>query len=348
MDRLSPQQLKIRVMKTVLIAGGAGYVGSALVPALLEQGWNVRVLDLYLFGRDILPIHKNLVQIKGDIRNPKAVDVVLHGVDAVIHLACISNDPSFELDPALGKSINYDSFLPFVQAVRRARVRRFIYASSSSVYGVKSEPKVTEDLLLEPLTDYSKYKALCEGILLKEASTDFVPVILRPATVCGYAPRLRLDVVVNSMTNAAITNRKIIVHGGNQKRPNIHIADMIEAYCRVLEAPDSLVANKIFNVGGENMTLNEIAECVRRVIGSDVLIERQASNDPRSYHISSENIRSRLGWMPKKSIASAVSSLQKAFTAGKVPKSLDARYINIKILQARPISLGTMEEIEKL
>lgn len=324
-------------------------MGSALVPALLLKGWNVRVLDLYLFGRDVLAPHQNLVQIKGDIRNPKAVEMAISDADAVIHLACISNDPSFELDPALGKSINYDAFLPFVLAAKRERVRRFIYASSSSVYGVKSEPNVTEELTLEPLTDYSKYKTLCESILLKEASSDFVPVILRPATVCGYAPRLRLDVVVNIMTNAALTNRKIVVYGGNQKRPNIHINDMVEAYCRVLEAPEELVANQIFNVGGENMTLNEIAECVRSVIGNDVLIEQQASNDPRSYHISSEKIRARLGWAPERSIASAVSSLADAFASGKVPNSsTDVRYINIKTLQARPLSLEVIRDIEKL
>lgn len=336
-------------MKTVLVAGGAGYVGSALVPALLLKGWNVRVLDLYLFGRNVLAPHQNLVQIKGDIRNPQAREMAIAGADAVIHLACISNDPSFELDPALGKSINYDAFLPFVLTAKRAKVRRFIYASSSSVYGVKLEPNVTEDLTLEPLTDYSKYKALCESILLKEASPDFVPVILRPATVCGYAPRLRLDVVVNIMTNAAITNRKIVVYGGGQKRPNIHINDMVEAYCRLLEASDELVANQIFNVGGENMTLSGIAECVRSVIGSDVSIEQQASNDPRSYHISSAKIRAGLGWAPERSISSAVSSLAEAFASGLVPNSsTDARYINIKTLQAHPLSLEVLRDIEKL
>ena len=187
-------------LHTVLVTGGAGYVGSVLVPKLLYKGYRVKVLDLYIYGDHVLDIAKdnpNLEQIKGDIRNRELLKQVVPGCDAVIHLACISNDPSFDLDPALGRSINYDAFFDLVDVSKRNGIRRFIYASSSSVYGVKEEENVTEDLPLQPLTDYSKYKALCEEVLLREREPGFVTLILRPATVCGYSPRLRLDFTVH-------------------------------------------------------------------------------------------------------------------------------------------------------
>jgi nucleoside-diphosphate-sugar epimerase len=227
------------------------------VPKLLAQGHNVTVLDLYIYGEDIFTAYREnqrLREVKGDIRDPATVKSALQGVDAVIHLACISNDPSFELNPDLGKSINYDSFLPLVRASKEAGVKRFIYASSSSVYGVKDEPEVTEELSLEPLTDYSKFKAMCEDVLEAEREPDFVTLTLRPSTVCGYAPRQRLDVVVNILSNFAYHTGKIRVFGGTQKRPNIHIEDMTDLYCYVLQQPDSAINGKIFNAGYENHT----------------------------------------------------------------------------------------------
>ena len=206
-------------IEQVLVTGGAGYVGSALVPRLLAEGFRVKVLDLYLFGDHVLDAVKDdagLTQIRGDLRDPRAVASAVAGCDAVVHLACISNDPSFELNPALGKSINYDAFLPLVRAAKAAGVRRFIYASSSSVYGIKEVENVTEELPREPLTDYSKYKAMCEDVLLAERGPGFVALVLRPATVCGYSPRLRLDLTVNILTNHAVTNRRIRVFGGRR------------------------------------------------------------------------------------------------------------------------------------
>src|SRR6266705_638355 len=203
--------------RRVLVTGGAGDVGSRLVPKLLDAGYEVTVLDLYIFGDDIfeqLRGNAKLREFKGDLRNPAQVAHALDGCDAVIHLACISNDPSFDLDPALGRSINFDCFRPLVRASKAAGVRRFIYASSSSVYGIKNDTEVTEDLALEPLTDYSKYKAMCEEVLEAEREPGFVAVTLRPATVCGYAPRLRLDLTVNILTNHAINNGRIKVFGG--------------------------------------------------------------------------------------------------------------------------------------
>src|SRR5689334_17085763 len=220
-------------IKQVLVTGGAGYVGAVLVPKLLSAGYHVKVLDLYLYGKDVLAAvkgHPHLEEIEGDIRDRHLLEKVIPGCDAVIHLACISNDPSFELDPGLGKTINYDAFFDLVDVSVASGVRRFVYASSSSVYGIKDEPNVTEDLPLLPLTDYSKYKALCEQVLLERRRPGFTTLILRPATVCGYSPRLRLDLSVNILTNHAYHNRRITVFGGSQLRPNLHIEDMTDLY----------------------------------------------------------------------------------------------------------------------
>jgi nucleoside-diphosphate-sugar epimerase len=329
-------------LQQVLVTGGAGYVGSVLVPKLLVEGYRVRVLDLYLYGDDVLDAVKdnpNLEQIKGDLRDRELLERALSGTDAVIHLACISNDPSFELDPLLGKSINYDAFVDLVEVSKRHGVKRFIYASSSSVYGVKEEENVTEDLALEPLTDYSKYKALCEDVLLREREPGFVSVILRPATVCGYSPRLRLDLAVNILTNHAVNNRKITVFGGEQRRPNVHIEDMTDLYVQSLLWEDEAIDGQIFNAGYENHRVSEIADIVRGVVGQDVEIVATPTNDNRSYHISSEKIRRQLGFSPRHTIQEAVSGLVNAFEAGKIPDSMtDSRYYNIKKMQEVKLS----------
>ena len=242
----------MRPIKSVLVTGGAGYVGAVLVPKLLAAGLSVRVLDLLLFGEKVFggdQNHPRLEIVRGDLRDRVTVERCVAGMDAVIHLACISNDPSFELDPALGKSINFDCFEPLVDLAKEAGVRRFVYASSSSVYGVKSTPNVTEDLPLEPLTDYSKFKALCEEVLLKKRSPGFEVLVLRPATVCGYSPRLRLDLTVNILTNHAVTNRKILVFGGAQMRPNIHIEDMTDLYVQTLTWTSDVFDGQIYNAG---------------------------------------------------------------------------------------------------
>lgn len=315
----------------IFITGGAGYVGSALVPSLLDQGYLVTVLDLMLYGDDVLPNHEQLRVVKGDIRDVDLVRRAVAGHDAVIHLACISNDPSFDLNPALGKSINLDAFEPLVQAARDGGVVRFIYASSSSVYGIKETPDVTEDMLLEPLTDYSRFKAECEQILRRYQSDNFTTVTLRPATVCGYAPRLRLDLTVNILTNLALNKGAITVFGGEQKRPNIHIADMVRVYELLLELPSEAIAGRVFNAGYENQRVREIAEIVRHVIGDHVEIITTSTDDNRSYHISSEKIRKELGFEATHSIHDAVSSLKNAFDRGLVPNPLsDDVYYNVK------------------
>jgi nucleoside-diphosphate-sugar epimerase len=322
--------------KKVFVTGGAGYVGAVLVPALLERGYQVKVLDLYLYGDVLAPVanNPNLEQIKGDIRDRKLLERVIPGCDAVIHLACISNDPSFELDAGLGKSINYDAFLDLVAVSKNSGVRRFIYASSSSVYGVKPDQNVTEELALEPLTDYSKYKALCEDVLLKEQAPGFTCVVVRPATVCGYSPRLRLDLTVNILTNFAVNSGKITVFGGAQKRPNIHIDDMAACYLRLLDASDAQISGRIFNAGYENHTVMEIAQMVRNVVGTSTEIVTTPSDDNRSYHISSEKIRRELGFVPTHSIEDAARGLVEGFKAGRIPNPMtDIRYYNIKMMQ---------------
>jgi nucleoside-diphosphate-sugar epimerase len=323
---------------TVLVTGGAGYVGSVLTPKLLAAGHHVRVLDAYYFGTESLSAvrgHSRLCEIHADLRDRQAVDAALDGCDAVIHLACVSNDPSFELDPSLGRSINYDAFLPLVQLAKRRGVRRFIYASSSSVYGIKEEENVTEDLPLKPLTDYSKYKALCEDVLLAEREPGFTTLVLRPATVCGYSPRLRLDLSVNILTNLAYHKREITVFGGSQRRPNLHIEDMTDLYLAALQWPDEKIDGQIYNAGWQNLTIREIAELVRNETGDDVSIVTSPTNDLRSYHISSEKIKRELGWAPQCTVRDAIRDLLAAFRAGRAPGSLtDPRYFNIKTMQA--------------
>ena len=328
------------MVNTVLVTGGAGYVGCVLVPKLLQAGYQVVVYDLMLFGSDGLSAHPNLTTIQGDIRDLARCSASLAGVQSVIHLACISNDPSFELDPTLSKSINYDCFEPLVAACKAAGVRRFIYASTSSVYGVSDEPEVTEAHALVPLTDYSKYKGLCESILPRYQSSEFTTIVIRPATVCGYSPRMRFDLTVNILTNHAVNRRAITVFGGSQKRPNIHIDDIAELYVQLLGFPDRLVAGEIFNAGYQNHTVADLAQMVRRIVEQEtpgkapVRIETSPTDDLRSYHVSSKKIAERLGYAPKRTIEDAIRDLCDAFKAGRFPDSLtDDRYFNVKVVR---------------
>lgn len=317
-----------------MVIGGGGYVGAVLVPKLLKEGYRVKVYDLFIYGRDVLDgvrDNPNLTLVEGDVRDLILLEKELVGMDALIHLACISNDPSFELDPELGKSINFDCFEPLVKEAKALGVKRFIYASSSSVYGIKECENVTEDMELEPLTDYSKFKAMCEEVLLRYADEDFVCLILRPATVCGYSPRQRLDLIVNILTNHAVSRGKIIVNGGGQKRPNIHIEDVTDLYIRSLEYEDELVNKKIFNAGYENFPVSDLARQVKEIVGSEVEIVTEPTNDPRSYHISSEKIRFELGFAPQHTIEDAVRDLKEAIEEGRLDDPMNnPLYYNMK------------------
>jgi len=317
-------------MKNILITGGAGYVGSVLIPMLIDEGYNVTSIDLMIYG-NTLPQHKQLKIIKGDIRDKNLLEKSLINQDAVIHLACISNDPSFELNPKLGKSINLDAFEPLVKISKRNNIKRFIYASSSSVYGIKKEKNVYEDMNLEPLTDYSKFKADCEKILSNYSSNDFITTSIRPATVCGYSKRQRLDLVVNILTNHAYHNKKIKVLGGDQLRPNIHIHDMCMSYLKVLKAPKEKINNQAFNVGFENHSVSHLANLVKKNISEDIEIIKTVTNDNRSYHVSSEKISNLLDFKAEKTIENAVIDLKKAFNEKLLINTFDNEYyFNIK------------------
>lgn len=332
------------MVSKVAVIGGAGYKGCVLVPKLLNKGYDVTVYDLLVFGADGLPPHPRLTVIQGDIRNTASYAKAIQGSDVVINLACVSNDPSFELDPGLSRSVNYECFEPMVQATVAAGVRRFIYASTSSVYGVSDAPEVTEDHPLVPVSDYNKYKGMTEPLLLKYQSPSFTTVVIRPATVCGYSPRMRLDLTVNILTNHAVNKHKITVFGGAQKRPNIHIEDITDLYVELIEMPAAKIAGEVFNAGYENFTVAELADQVREVVEQEfpefapIPIETTPSDDPRSYHVSSRKIAEKLGWKPKRSIEDAVRDLCRAFRAGKLPNSFDdARYYNVRTVKGKAV-----------
>jgi nucleoside-diphosphate-sugar epimerase len=330
------------MFKNVLVTGGAGYVGSLLTPQLLDLGYQVTVYDIMYFGDDFLPKrHPKLKVVRGDIRDTSRLSESLKGVEVVINLACISNDASFELDEQLSTSINLDAFEPMVVAAKRAGVRRFIYASSSSVYGVSDAPDVTEDHPLVPLTLYNKFKGMCEPRLFKHQSADFVCVTIRPATLCGYAPRQRMDLSVNILTNHAINNRKITVFGGSQKRPNLHVQDMVDLYKLLLTVPDDKIAGQTFNAGFQNMSIMEIAQIAKRVVQEvfpekgDIPIVTTPTDDIRSYHVNSDKIQRLLGFRPRHTIEDAVRDLCAAFKAGKLPNSMeDTFYFNVRRLKS--------------
>ena len=329
-------------MKKILITGGAGYVGSRLTPQLLKLGYNIRILDTLFYGANRLPSSDpNLEVLKADIRDVNHHQKFFENVSTVIHLGCISNDASFELDETLSRTINFDAFEPLVISAKKAGVKRFIYASSSSVYGVSEKTNVTESHPLVPLTLYNKYKGLCEPLLFKHETEDFVCTVVRPATLCGYAPRQRLDLTVNILTNWAINRRKINVFGGNQLRPNLHIQDMCDLYKQLLIEDGRKIRGQTFNVGYQNMSIMDIALLVRRIVQeetpkeADIPIEKSNSDDMRSYHINSDKIRKTIGFEPKYTIEDAVRELCKAFKENKLPLSFDDdQYFNVRQMKA--------------
>jgi nucleoside-diphosphate-sugar epimerase len=326
-------------MTKVLVTGGAGYVGHVLVPRLVREGYDVVVYDTFWFG-DALPSSPKVMRVRADIRDSGTLERALNGAEAIINLACISNDTSFALDEKLSTSINRDAFEPMLRACARAKIKRFINASTSSVYGVSDAPEVVEDHPKVPLTYYNQYKWECEQTLAK-FDPDYVWVTIRPATVCGYSPRCRLDLSVNILTNHAVNKGRITVFGGTQKRPNLHIEDMVDAYLILLRLPDAHVDRNTYNCGFQNLTIMQIAETVKQTVESvipdkkPIEIAVTESDDKRSYHINSDKIRRELGFRPRRTIEDAVRDLAGAFKNGQLPNSFDEdRYYNVRLLKA--------------
>lgn len=330
----------------VVVFGGMGYVGSWMVPHLLADGHEVTVFDIGWFGDAFLPRDNGrLRMVTADVRDIDRVRHELRGAEAVIHMACVSNDPSCQLDEGLSRSINIDAFEPVVVAAKVAGVRRFIYASSSSVYGVSEAPDVREDHPTLPLTVYNESKRECEKLLLPHASPEFECVILRPATVCGYAPRMRFDLTVNIITAHAVLKREITVFGGQQRRPNLHIKDMTRCYQLMLTAPAEKVAGQTFNVGQENLKVATIAERVAEIVsqmfGYRPGIVTTESTDKRSYHVNSDKIRDVLGFAPRYTVDDAIRDLCVKFQEGRFKDALTSPiYTNVKQLidRGEPVS----------
>ncbi len=323
--------------KKIFVTGGAGYVGSCLVPNLLSKNYEVTVYDIMYYTDKYLPKeNKNLKVIKGDIRDEKKLYESCKNHDVFINLACISNDISFELDEKLSTSINLDAFEPMVIAAKKAGIKRFIYASSSSVYGISNQKDVKEEHPLVPLTLYNKYKGMCEPRLLNLTDKSFEGVIFRPATVCGYAPRQRFDLSVNILTNFAINKGFIKVFGGEQLRPNLHVVDYSDAVELLIKSDSEKIKNEIFNVGYQNLSIYQIAKLVKKVVESqfsekmNIDIIKENSNDVRSYHINSDKIREKLNFIPKRTIENAVEDLCEAFKLKKFKNTFSEDiYFNI-------------------
>ena len=305
----------------VLVTGGCGYKGHILIPKLLARGYEVVCFDTQWFGNFLAP-DARLQVVKGDVR---AIETVpLDGVDCIIHLSSIANDPCGDLDPRLTWEISALATMLLADQAKRRGIERFIYASSGSVYGVKDELQVTEDLELKPISEYNKTKMVAERVLLSYQD-DMVVQIVRPATVCGYSPRMRLDVSVNMLTMQALSKGKITVFGGNQTRPNIHIDDITDVYLHLIDHPE---ATGIYNAGFENISIMDIAKLVTRYVPVDIVVT--ASNDPRSYRVNSDRLLAT-GYEPSKSVEDAVREIIDKYRAG-ILKDED-RYSNLKWMQ---------------
>lgn len=308
-------------MKNILVTGATGYKGSVLVPKLLNEGYQVVAFDMQWFGNQ-LPEHENLTVIKGDVIDTYSIP--LDGIDAIIHLASIANDPCGDLDPKLTWETSALATMQLADRAKREGIKHFIYASSGSVYGVKSEDNVTEELSLEPISEYNKTKMVSERVLLSY-SEDMTVQIIRPATVCGLSPRQRLDVAVNMLTIQALENGKITVFGGDQARPNIHIDDITDLYIFLLANPN---IKGIYNAGFENITISEIADIIKEKIPTEVVIT--PSNDPRSYRVNSDKLLAT-GFKPKKNVRIAIEEIIDAYNRGELQD--EDRCYNLKWMQ---------------
>lgn len=306
----------------VLVLGGCGFVGTVLVPALISDGYEVTVVDTMWFG-NFLADHPKLKVIQGDIRDIDSIP--MSGVDAIIHLANISNDPCGELNAKLSWEVNALATMSLVEKAVQSGVQQFIFASSGSVYGVKDEPEVTEELSLLPISDYNKTKMISERVLLSYKDEITVQCI-RPATICGYSPRMRLDLSVNMLTMQALVNGKITVFGGQQTRPNLHMKDMVDIYRHFLK--NRLQLHGIYNAGFENLSILNIAERVAKFVPAEIIVTE--SNDPRSYRLNSDKLIDT-GFNPQFCVKDGIKEVIHAYEKG-ILKNED-KYYNLKIMK---------------
>jgi nucleoside-diphosphate-sugar epimerase len=290
----------------ILVTGASGYKGHVLVPKLLARGFEVIAFDLQWFGC-YLEAHKNLSIVKGDVRDIDCIP--LNGVDCIIHLSSIANDPCGDLNPKLTWEVSALATMQLADKAKRMGIKRFIYASSGSVYGVKEESQVTEELELKPISEYNKTKMVGERVLLSYQN-DMLVQIVRPATVCGYSPRMRLDVSVNLLTMQALSKGKITVFGGDQVRPNIHIDDITDVYLHLIDHPE---ITGVYNAGFENISIMDIAKLVNKYIPVEIAVTE--SNDPRSYRINSDKLLAT-GYKPKKTVEDAIREIIEQYRAG--------------------------------
>ena len=296
----------------LLVTGGCGYIGTVLTERLLFDGHQVTVVDTQWFGNH-LPEHPDLVVLEQDIRDSRAIP--LDGVDTVLHLANIANDPAVELNPELSWEVNVLAGQQLADLAVRAGVRQFVYASSGSVYGVKQEDEVTEDLTLEPISVYNKTKMAAERVLLSYRDEMTVHCV-RPATVCGLSPRMRLDVTVNMLTYQALTDGRMTIFGGQQTRPNIHIKDMVGVYQHFLAQPD--LPTGCYNAGFENLSILEVAELIQKEVPAEIVVTE--SVDPRSYRQNSDKLCSS-GFTPAFTVSDAITDISRSFKEGTLPAS---------------------------
>ena len=305
----------------ILVTGACGYKGHVLIPKLLARGYEVIAFDIQWFGNYLQP-HPKLLVKQGDVRH---IDTVpLTGVDCIIHLSSIANDPCGDLNPKLTWEVSALATMQLADRAKRLGIKRFIYASSGSVYGVKDEPQVTEDLELKPISEYNKTKMVSERVLLSYQN-DMVVQIVRPATVCGYSPRMRLDVSVNLLTMQALSKGKITVFGGDQVRPNIHIDDITDVYLHLIDHPD---VTGIYNAGFENISIMDIAERVAAQIPVEIVVT--PSTDPRSYRINSDKLLAT-GFKPKKTVSDAITEVIQKYRAGELAD--EERFYNLKWME---------------
>ena len=330
--------------KRILVTGGFGYVGSRLTPHLLGLGHHVRVIDLLLYTDAGLTALRKMPGypewssrfelVQGDVRDAEAVKAAMKDIDVVIHLAAISNDPTGEIDEALTRQVNFDAVGLLLALAREAGVQRFINASSSSVFGARSESEIDERLEPAPLTFYSKYKMLAEWLVTAASSKDFCTVNIRPATICGTSPRQRFDLTVNKLTADAITKRVITVHGGNQRRPNVGMTDMVNLYGLLVDIDAAVINGRTFNFGFENHKVIEIAKLIQGEL-SDLAVEIKVTEtlDQRDYHISSRKILEALHYQPVSSISHEVATLRAALEAGQFPDIDAPEHYNMKFME---------------